>query len=207
MNKSPFLGRSHRDLPLKWDLFEKIEKVSFVTENSEQDKKLFDYLNSCENLNSLKWYSGNRFEEYQVDENMIRVIKRINCLHIKLCIFSKFEKTNMDNLIELTLQLDYNFKDILLKVNQHKEITFYNLKKLALLNFQEHHLYAINNFKIPKVQYLNVRSSFSRGINFDSTELKPFLDQIKKVNHLIWGSYVTPNAINSFPQLITFQYN
>ena len=186
--------------------FKKIEKVSFVTENNEQDKKLFDYLNSCENLNSLKWDLDNRFEEYQFDENMIRVIKRINFLHTKLNTFFRFKQTNMDNLIELTLQPGL-VENIPLNLNKQKEVTFYNLKKLTLLSFQEHHLYAINNFKIPKIQYLDVGSSFSRGINFDSTELKPFLDQIKKVNHLIWGSYVTPNAINSFPQLITFQYN
>ena len=65
--------------------FKNIEELDFFTEDKQQDKQLFYYLNKCKNLKKLSWnyFSDNKGFDHQIDsndQNMIGVLQRINSL-------------------------------------------------------------------------------------------------------------------------------
>ena len=124
---------------LIFNYLKKIKDISFSSNTNEEIKKLFYHLNiECQDLNVLEWNSNAEDINYQ-DEHFIMVMQRIRHLKIDLLTLTR-SKFNLDNLTELTLsKISWN-------VERNIEMSFCNLTKFNLIDFDECYLELIEKF-------------------------------------------------------------
>ena len=147
-----------------------IEKITFFTCSIQKDKQLFHHLNvECQNLKVLRWNSYREDIDYQ-EENMIKVMQRIQHLKVGLSVLLRF-KFELNNLTELTIY------PVFVSEKRVFEMTFINVTKLNIYNFNSWDFEMISKFKFPKLEHVSLRQSF-----YDMPT--SFINQIKHIKSL-----------------------
>ena len=172
----------HKSLLFKH--FKVIEEIKFATETKEQDKQLFECLNSCKTLNKLSWKGS--VGTNMKNPNVINVLQRIKYLKIQFYHFVQLKISNsMDNLIELEIKAKETLNGVepfplISNNNPMNEIIFYNLKKLWITKVEKIKLNLLSNLRFPQLEFVYINSTqHIRGENVLVDEL--FFKQIKKV--------------------------
>ena len=181
---------------LIFNYLKRIKDISFSSNTNEETKKLFNHLNiECQNLNILEWNSDAEDINYQ-DEHFIIVMQRIKHLKIDLPTLTRF-KFNLDNLTELTVsKISWN-------VERNIEMSFCNLTKLNLIDFDECNLELIEKFKFPNLKHVYF-SYLSCGGNFYQFP-SSFIHQIKHINSFTFDcQHLTLSTIKQLKQLNDF---
>ena len=180
-------------------LFKQLKNIEILEyhsmENEEDEKELFSYLNSCENLRSLKWY---RYKAYEFDDSMICVFQRLDRLDISL---RQLRRINfpLNNLKELSIKPPGRSENISSQIYKN---TFDNLTKLRIGIDCLHYFTELINLcklKFPKLESLEIHTN-DRSEEFP----KSFIIHIKQMcikNLKLITVTPNPNIISSLTQL------
>ena len=180
--------------------FKNIEILEYHPMEDEDEKELFGYLKSCENLNSLRLYRYS--DSHELDDNMISVLQRLH--HLKINI-NQLLKVNFDlnNLKELSILIsDFNVN------GEIKKISFDNLTKLTIYNYLSIYLTQFKCVNLSKLEFPKLESLQIHTIDSVMEFPKSFINQIKHIKHLKTGyNNLQPNIISSLTQLESIQLN
>lgn len=189
---------------------EKIEELRIDGMEKSHDKEMFQHLKSCKNLKNLKWnYECTHHEIDCNDENMIKVLQRLNYLGIDFGILFQL-KITLDNLIELNISnfvndfvndFFYNSNNLLEIENfSAHQIMFPNLKKLIVDLRQEDCLNVLSKMNFPNLKYLNFTNNMSPDFFLFLTE--KFLKQFKNIKVFDCNGFI-PNKNIIFLENLT----
>lgn len=196
-----------------------IEVIIIDTNNFEEDKEFFRYLNLCQNLKILHWKRGSfqinvescdefhiffnttnfdrNFNYFHLTNEMVTTIQRIEHLIVDLKIFMQL-KFEMNNLTELTLQVTEQ-----VKYWPKYQMVFENLKKLNIKNFNRQDFDGISKMQFPNLETVLIKHfDFGKECSYTTSIINLFIDQIKHVKQLIVDDYI-PN-LQKFDSLESF---
>lgn len=150
-----------------------IEKISFYTEHSQDDKMHFNYLKSYENLHEMEWTTSlvRWHTENSVSDDVINTIQKMKYLNVDTSTFAHLN-FEMNNLTELTLDGEH-FQ------SEPQEIEFKNLKKFKIINF-----FDINFMQISKMKFPRLESIFIQEQPYQFEFPNSFINQIKHIKQL-----------------------
>lgn len=174
-----------------------IEEIEFEFFDDEKDtQELFRHLNiNCQNLKSFGWlkFNYNLNIDYH-DINFVNVMQRINRLDIKLNNITKFT-FQMDNLTELTLHGLFEYD------NEMIDLTFKNLTKLKINDFDDDAFTIISKLKFPQLEIVSIN-------NLTAEIPNSFVNQIKQIKSLsiLKCNYFNVNLISTLKMLKNFVF-
>lgn len=172
-----------------------LEEVIFGTDDKESARQLFSQLNLCKDLKKIEWRRARYHHLDLSNENMIKVMQRINFLDIDAYYFEQFN-FEMKNLTELILN-DW----VKVHFNDKFKMTLPNLVKLTLKGYIDSK-YSFANMKFPQLKHLSVYNVIERK------EIHSFLRQNNQIECFeCFGCSFKMDTILMLKNLVNFNYD